>query len=190
MAEALPGLPAGLPKVSELVKPAAEMEAKMISPIKSTVKPMIEPVYKFLTTPLSAMGIEVMAEAPTPVEAAEFAAKQLEAGKLPIPTKMPGAEMIPKIPGAEMIPKLPSIPGVGSPSPASSPSSSPGSHSSPVEEEGGGTFSSPEYSSPSPEYSPSPEGGEVVLPEEARPGGVISSLYSLEERRRRMWMSL
>jgi len=189
MAEALPGLPAGLPKVSELVKPAAEMEAKIVSAIKPTVKPMIEPVYKFLTTPLSAMGIEVMAEAPTPVEAAEFAAKQLEAGKLPIPTKIPGAEMIPKIPGAEMIPKLPSIPGVGSPSPASSPSSSPESHSSPVEE-GGETFLSPEHSSPSPEYSPSPEGGEVVLPEEARPGGVISSLYSLEERRRRMWMSL
>jgi len=169
----LPGLPAGVPRVSAMVKPVAEMEEKVMAMIKPMAKPLIDPAYKFLTTPLAAMGVEVMAEAPTPVEAIAFTAKQIEAGKLPIPTKLPGAET--------MMPTLPGMPGVGAMF-APPPVEGAGAVGAEEAEEGGIT--------PSPGTYTAEEEEERVLPEEARPGGLVSSLYSLEESRKRMWMSL
>lgn len=163
----LPGLPAGVPRVSAMVKPVAEMEGKAMAMIKPMAKLLIDPAYKFLTTPLAALGVEVLAEAPTPVEAVEFTAKQIEAGKLPIPTKFPGAEM--------MLPGMPG--GVGAmfaPPPVGKDE---------VGAEVGGITPSPGT------YTPEEVGG-GVLPEEAKAGGLVSSLHSLEERRKRMWMSL
>jgi len=167
MAGVLPGLPAGLPRASTMIKPLADMEKSAVAPIKPAVKPMVDPVYKLLTAPLSAMGIEVKEEAPLPAEALEYAAKQVEAGKLPVPKTIP-------TPTAGMPFTLPGItgtsPGILSPS-----------ETSPPEE----ILSEETVSSPVSETI-----AERVLPEEAKPGGVVSSLHSIEERRRRMWMSL
>lgn len=165
------GLPAGAPRVSAMVKPLTDMEKNVMATIKPMAKPLIDPAYKFLTTPLTAMGVEVMAEAPTPAEAVEFTAKQIEAGKLPIPTKLPGAEMMPTFPG---------MPGVGA---MFAPPPVEGAGVEEVGAEAGGI-------TPSPGTYTAEEEEERVLPEEARPGGLVSSLYSLEERRKRMWMSL
>lgn len=170
----LPGLPAGMPKVSGMIKPLTDMEKGMVSAVKPMADPLIKPVYSFLTTPLSTMGIKVPREAPTPVGALSFAVKQIEAGKPPIPTKLPGAEM-----------KLLGMPGEGT---MFGPP--------PVEERRREERRREEETTPSPApttpssgtYTPAEE--ERVLPEEARPGGLVSSLYSLEERRNRMWMSL
>jgi len=160
MAGVLPGLPAGLPRASTMIKPLADMERSAVAPIKSAVKPMVDPVYKFLTTPLTAMGIEVKEEAPLPAEALEYAVKQVEAGKLPVPKTMP-------TPTAGMPFTLPGItetsPSILSPSETSS-------------------------AEVTPPVSVTEE--KRVLPEEAKPGGIVSSLHSMEERRRRMWMSL
>lgn len=163
----LPGLPAGVPRASGMIKPLVDMEKGLVSAVKPMAEPVIKPAYTFLTTPLTTMGIEVPREFPTPIGALSFAVKQIEAGKLPIPTKLPGAEMM-----------LPGMPGVGAmfgPPPAERRREARSS-------EAGGTTPSPGT------YTPAEE--ERVLPEEARPGGLVSSLYSLEERRKRMWMSL
>lgn len=160
MAGQLPGLPAGIPRISELVKPLVTAEKGVMSQVKAMASPMIKPAYQFITGPITALGIEVPKEMLTPVEALEFTARQIEAGKLPIPTKLPGVEMLPTLPG---MPKLggPLAQGAGA-----------GAGTTPMTSPGAVTEM------------------ERVLPEEAKPGGLVTSLTSMEERRRRMWMSL
>lgn len=160
----LPGLPAGVPKVSEMVKPLTDIEKGITATVKPMIDPLIKPAFQFVSQPLTAMGIKVPMEVLPPVETVAFAAKLIEAGKLPIPTKLPGVEMLPTFPGMPPMGAMFPAQGVG------------------VGGAGAGTgaINSPGVITEA----------ERILPEEAKPGGLVSGMYSLEERRRRMWMSL
>jgi len=72
-----------LPRLSELIKPAAQFESALAQPIKA----LLMPIYTTLTKPLVDADVAVPETPPTPAELALFIAEQVEEGGFPFGKK-------------------------------------------------------------------------------------------------------
>ena len=80
-------------KISEFLKPAAEMASSVKEMAKGTplepLMAMADMAYAPIRDTLKAQGLEVPESAPLPGEAEYYIAKNLEEGKVPTPTGLP-----------------------------------------------------------------------------------------------------